>query len=579
MGLISELKRRSVFRMATLYVVAAWLIMQVAEVVVALAAFPPWSGRVVLVLLAIGFPIALVFSWLFELTPEGISLEHDSDLDDRITRVSGRRVDFLIISLLSAAIILFAWHTWWSPLATVRPIGEAIESVAVLPLENLSNDPAQEYFVEGMQDALITRLTRTTALRVISKTSTLRYQETEKTIPEIARELNVDALIEGSVLRDEGRLRITAKLIRGAEEEHVWANSYDRDLNQVLELISEISLAIANEIEVAVRPQEAEEWRQQEPVDFKVHELVFQGDHYFNRFRFDQSLQYYQQAIDLDATFAPAHAGVAGTYIIKWFFGRMPGAESVPKARKAALEAISLDSNSAAGYSTLGFIQLYYDWDWEMASKSLQRALELGPNNAHTRHAYADYLIVMGNPEESLNQVEIGHLYDPLSPMANSIVSFHRVLARQYGQVIEEGRQAIARDSNSPGDLSAYREALWLAGMYEEAFAAYKMTWGRNQRLLQAMEEGLAEAGYTGAIHSLAEALVQRDPEFTGYVTLAGLYARAGEPQAALEYLEKAFQHHEPQLLHIKANPVFDELRTTPEFQDLLHRIGFPEVP
>ena len=580
MGLVSELRRRNVLRMAVLYVVAAWLIMQVAEVLIALAKLPDWIGSTTLILLAVGLPIALISSWFFEITPEGLSLETDVDRAESITHVTGRRMDFVVISLLSAAVLLFAWHTWWSPWPTDKSTApaEAIESIAVLPLQNLSNDPAQEYFVEGMQDALITRLTRMTELRVISKTSTLRYETTEKTIPEIARELNVDALIEGSVLRDEGRIRITAKLIRGAEDEHVWANSYDRDLNQVLALISEISLAIANEIEVAVKQPETEERTRRETVDFEVHELVFQGNHYFNRFMFDQSLQYYQRAVDMDADFAPAHAGVAASYMAKGFFGRMHNAESVPKAREAALKAISLDSNSAGGYSTLGIIQLYYDWDWELASESLQRALELSPNDAHTRHAYADYLVVMGDLEESLNQVEIGHLYDPLSPMAGTVLNFHRIIARQYSQIIESGRQAIARDPDLLADLWSYREALWFEGMYEEAFAAYKMTWGRDKELLQAMEAGYLEAGYTGAIHSLAEALARRDSELKNYVTLAGLYARAGEPEPALESLEKAFQHHQPQLLHIKANPVFDELRSTPAFQDLLRRIGFPEA-
>jgi TolB-like protein len=566
--------------MATLYVVAAWLIMQVAEVVMTLAILPEWSGRVVLVLLAIGLPIALIFSWFYELTPEGISLEKDTNQDGQISRVTGRHIDFVVISLLSAAIILFAWHTWWSPssMDTSRARDKAIESIAVLPLKNLSNDPAQEYFVEGMQDALITRLTRMTELRVISRTSTMRYEATDKSIPEIARELNADALIEGSVLRDEGRVRITAKLIRGTEDEHLWANSYDRDLNQMLALISEISLAIANEIEVAVKQQEGEDLTEQKPADFAVHELVFQGNHYFDRFMFDRSLHYYQQAVDMNADFAPAHAGVAASYLVKGFFGQMPNSESVPKAREAALKAISLDRNSAGGYSTLGFIQLYYDWDWELANKSLQRALELSPNDAHTRHAYADYLIVMGDVEGSLNQVEIGHLYDPLSPMADIVLDFHRIFARQYTQIIEKGRQAIAKDPDRSTGLASYREALWLAGLHEAAFAVYKMTWGRDKELLQAMERGYAEASYTGAIYSLAETLAQREPEFTDYVMLAELYACAGKPEPALKSLEKAFQHHQPQLLHIKANPVFDELRSAPAFQDLLHRIGFPEA-
>jgi len=580
MGLVSELRRRNVFRMAALYVVAAWLIMQVAEVLIALAKLPDSIGPITLILLAVGLPIALAFSWFYELTTEGISLEKDVDPNDSITHVTGRRIDFIVISLLSAAVILFAWHTWWPSSLSDRSVagGEAIESIAVLPLQNLSNDPAQKYFVEGMQDALITRLSRLTELRVISKTSTFRYENTDKSMPEIARELGVDALIEGSVLRDANRVRITAKLIRGTEDEHIWANSYDRDLDHFLALIDEISVAIADEIEVTVNQQSLEEWVQSASVDLEVHELVLQGNHYFDRFMTDQGLRHYQQAVDLDAEFAPAHAGVAGSYLFKALRDRNVSSDFVLKAREAALKAISLDSNSAEGYFCLGFIQLYFDWDWEGAQTSLTRALELRPNNFHGRHAYADYLMVMGDLKASLKQVEIGRLYDPFSPMARVVNNFHRILARQYDAVIEEGRKTIAADPDMVVHLSYYREALWLRGMHEEAFAVYKKTWGRDEELLRAMNKGFSEAGYTGAIQSLANALAGRDPEFSDYVALAKLYARAGEPGPALESLEKAYQHRQPQILHIKAMPVFDELRSTPEFQDLLHRIGFPET-
>jgi TolB-like protein len=580
MGLLSELKRRNVFRMAVLYVVAAWLIAQVAEVVLSLAALPDWIGQVVLMVLALGFPIALVFSWFYELTPEGLTLEKDVRPNESITHITGRRMDFVVIALLASAVILFAWHTWWSPIRTdtLTAPNEVIKSVAVLPLQNLSSDPAQEYFVEGMQDALITRLSRITELRVISRTSTMRYESTDKSMPEIARELNVDALIEGTVFREEGRIRITAKLIRGAEDEHVWANSYDRDLNQVLALISEISLAIADEIEAAVKPQLAGGRAQRSPFDFEVHELVLKGDHLFNRLQFNESLRHYQQAVDLDADCAPAHAGIAAVYMAKSFFHQAPSSEFIPKAREAALKAISLDSNSANGYATLGSIQLYFDWDWDSARSSLLKALELDPNKIGVRHAYADYLMVMGDLEESLKQVEIGRLYDPFSPVARLVLDGHRIFARQYDEVIEEARSDIAKDPDAAKGLTFYREALWYTGKYQEALDEYRRTWGRNEALLRAINSGFSESGYSGAIRSLADALVERDPEFKDKVALAILFARAGEPKLALEMLESAYQDREPQILHINANPAFDEIRTNPAFQDLLDRIGFPDT-
>ena len=459
------------------------------------------------------------------------------------------------------------------------PPDDTIASVAVLPLKDLSDDPAQKYFVEGMQDALITRLSRVTDLRVISKTSTLRYTEAGKSIPEIARELNVDALIEGSVLRDGDRVRISAQLIHGARDEQLWAKSYDRNLEYILPLINDISLAIAEEIEIAVKEREPtlDDWTRR-PVDRKVHELILQGRHFFDRFMFDESLSYYQQAVELDPEFAPAHAGLAGCYFLLGFFGSTPAADVIPRAREAALKAITLDGYSSGGYSSLGAIQLYFDWDWESARNNLLRALELTPNDARTRHAYADYLMVMGDLEESLNQVEIGRLYDPLSPMANSVVDFHSILVRQYDAVIERGQRIIADNPDAIVRLPFYREALWLKGLHEEAFAADKATWGGDEELLQVLERGHARSGYTGAYFDLAETLAGRSDASQDYVTLAKLYARAGDLDSALEWLQKAYEARQPQILHVNAMPAFDALHAYPEFQDLMRRIGFPET-
>ncbi len=456
--------------------------------------------------------------------------------------------------------------------------GETIESIAVLPLKNLSNDPAQEYFVEGMQVALIARLSTITDLRVISKTSTTRYEATDKSIPKIARELNVDALIEGSVLRDKDKVRITAQLIRGAADEQLWAKSYDRDLVDVLTLIDEISVAIADEIEITVTQPYADDSTETRLTDLEVHELVMQGRHYFDRFEFDQSLRCYQQAVQLDAEFAGAHAGVAASYLLMGFFGEMPTTEIIPRAREAALRAIALDEDSAGGYSAIGFVQLYYDWDWESAGANLLRALELSPNDSRTRHAYADYLMVMGDLEGSLRQVEIGRLYDPFSPMANSVVDFHRILARQYDHVIEKGRGTLSDTPDLQADPSHYREALWLAGNLDASFAVYRETWGKDEALLQAMDSGYQESGYTGAIRSLADALAARTPEYRNDLALAKLYARAGDADAAIDWLERAYQRRQPQILHVKAMPAFDGLHPDPRFQDLLGRIGFPEA-
>ena len=216
MGLVSELRRRNVFRMAVLYVVAAWVIMQVAEVVVTLAALPDWSGKTILTLLAVGFPISLIFSWFYEITPEGISLEKDVDPAESITHITGRRLDFIVISLLCAAVILFAYDKWWIS-------GPPITSIAVLPLDNLSNDPEQEYFAVGMTDVLTDTLAQVNGLRVISRISANRYKTRDRTLPEIAGELDVDAIVDGSVQSTGDKIRLTLQLVDGRTDRHLWS--------------------------------------------------------------------------------------------------------------------------------------------------------------------------------------------------------------------------------------------------------------------------------------------------------------------------------------------------------------------
>ena len=455
----------------------------------------------------------------------------------------------------------------------------AIDSIAVLPMENLSGNPDQIYFVEGLQDALITQLSRISALRVISKTSTMQFAETEKTIPEIARELNVDALLEGSVLRDRDRVRISAQLIRGSSDEHLWAQSYDRDLDDLLMLIREIAKTIADQIEIAIHPDEWQRLDYTILADMQVHELVFEGRYYFDRMQFRKSLSAYERAADLAPDFAPAHAGMGMACMIMGFFGQEPMSLMIPRARTSVLKALSLDDQNAEAYGTLGYIQLYHDWDWPAARSNLLKALELSPNDAMMRHTYADYLLVMGDVEGSLKQVQIGHLYDPLSPIANMVLRYHLFMTPGHDEILEECKEALNRNANDESARAIYRDLLWYKGMYEEAMIQYRLSWGKDEEFLQALERGYDRHGPTGAIRALAQTVAQRVPDYTDYYSIAQLYAQAGVQDTALVWLEQAYENRQFQLLHVKAWPLFRVLHPNPGFQNLLNRIGFPPGP
>jgi len=501
-------------------------------------------------------------------TKHPLSDNHENPVPKR----AGHKRPFFIATGIVALLLLIG------VLYVMLPCNHRIQSIAVLPLENLSGDPKQKYLVEGMQDALITQLSQIHHLRVISKTSTLQFTGTGKSIPEIVKLLNVDALLEGSVLLDQNQIRITAQLIDGATDSNIWADSYDRELKQVLPLISEIARAIVHEIQVTVSDQELEQMKSVRSADIRVHELVFKGRYYFDRFQFRKSLEAYQQAAELDPEFAPAYAGMAMSMMIMGFFGWEPVSEMIPRARETVLKSLKLDDSCSIGIGTLGYIQLYYDRDWESSRKNLIRALQLSPNDALMRHTYADYLLVMGDVEASLKQVRIGHLYDPLSPIANMALKYHLFLTPGHEEeVMELCKKSLESDADDVFARQIIRDLLWQKGRYEESLSEFRKSWGKDKIFLNAIEQGYQRSGPQGAILSLAESVAERVPEYNDYLALAQLYVQAGDHESALYWLEHAYTNRQFELLHLKACPIFQELHSDPRFQDLLRRIGFPE--
>jgi adenylate cyclase len=281
MGFFAELKRRNVYRVAALYIIVSWLALQVVDVFASMMPLPEWSGRLVFVLLAVGFPIALVLAWAIELTPEGMKL--DSNRGE--TGEPRRRRDQLLFAALVVVITIGGWQFLWSPTDDDAQVAE-IRSLAVLPLANLMNDPAQDYFVEGMHEALITELSRIESLRVISRTSAMKYGELNKSVPEIGEELNVDAVIEGSVLRAGTKVRVTAQLIDARNDTHLWADNFDRELTDILELYADVTRNIAEHIRVTLTPEESARLELTRSVDTDAYDLFLRGNH-ARRHRFD----------------------------------------------------------------------------------------------------------------------------------------------------------------------------------------------------------------------------------------------------------------------------------------------------
>jgi serine/threonine-protein kinase len=475
------------------------------------------------------------------------------------------------------AVMIFFFQRLGTHLESTTP---SIHSLAVLPFDNLMNDPEQEYFVDGMHEALLTDLAKMESVRVISRSSVMRYKEAPTAITEIARELDVDAVIEGSVLRSGNRVRITAQLIDGTTDEHLWAESYDRDLEDVLGLLSEVSRAIAGEIHVAIASVTGAGEVESPKVNPEAYEAYLRGKHIFNMWNWEsrpQARELLQRAIELDPNLAPAWSALAMVRIIQVFGGLDPASDEVREARTAALRAFELDPELGEAHAGLGFLALYSDWDWPTAERELKRALELSPQDSNVRHGYADYLLVMGELEASLEQTRLGRSYDPLSPMTHQVVVYHALMAGHYEEVIVEGRRALDK---FPGFLQPHRrigDALWVLGRYDEALVEYEAGWGSESNRFRALRDGFERSGPTGAWKELAERSAEWTEVYdTPPLRIARRYALAGENDSAFEWLEKAFRARSAMILHTPFDPHFRPIHSDPRFEALMRRIGIP---
>ena len=458
-----------------------------------------------------------------------------------------------------------------------------IKAVAVLPLENMSRDPEQDYFADGMTEALITDLAQIGALRVISRTSAMQYKGTRKPLPEIARELNVDAVLEGSVLRFGNRVRITAQLIHAASDQHLWAKSYERDLGDILALQSEVARAIAKEVKIKLTPHQQARLTCARPVNPEAYEAYLKGSYYWNKFTeegFKRALEYFKQAIEKDPVYASAYAGLAESYATLGFFSTVPK-EAFLKAEEAALKALEIDDTLAQAHTSLGLSRLFYDWDWLTAEREFQRALELNPGYALAHHGYALYLMAMARLDEALVEEKRALELDPLSLRINTALGWVFYFARQFQQAIEQYRKTLELDPN-------FVMAYWQLGLAYEQKAMYKealeefqngvVSSGGGPIYLALLGHGYGVAGKRGKALKILNELKQRaEGKYVAPYDIAIIHIGLGEREQGFEWLEKAYEDRIGRLVFLNVEPIFDSLRSDPRFQDLLRRMNFPE--
>jgi len=453
--------------------------------------------------------------------------------------------------------------------------------IVVLPFENLSGDPEQEYFVDGMTDALSAELGKIKALRVISRTSAMQYKDTDKVIPAIVKELGVDALIEGSVLKAGNDVRVTAQLVDGRTDTHLWSESYTGTLTNILTLQSEVTLAIAREIEVALTPEEERRIIRTEPVNPEAHEACLKGRWYFNKYSlegFTKAREWLELALDKDAEYALAYAWLAGAYSGPGYWGYMRPREAWPKAKEAALKAVELDETLAEAHHALAGYSFYYDWDWPAAEMEFKRAIELNPNLAVARTNYSFYLVTMGHLDEAMAQSKRAEELDPLNLVDAAVGGWHLAVARRYDEAIEQLRKPLEMD---PSFYPA-RQGLWrlyrYKHLYEQALAEAKKTFSlrRDQEVVEALQQGWEKSGYPGAMRRAAQKLAARfEQRYVPPYEIARLYSDTEDQDRTLHWLQTAYEERDARLVHLR-DPDWDGLRSDPRFQDLLKRMKYP---
>ncbi len=454
-----------------------------------------------------------------------------------------------------------------------------IASIAVLPLENLSHDPEQDYFADGMTEELITDLGKIGALRVISRTSVMRYKGTKKPLPEIAKELNVDALVEGTVLRSGNRVRVTANLLHASTDRHLWAETYERDFRDVISLQDEVAQAVAREIKVALSPAESTRLATVRKVKPEAYELYLKGRYHYYKWTpedFRTAIEYFQKAIDADPGWASPYAGLATSYGWLWIEGGVSPQEALPQFNAALKTALAIDDADPEVRYALAASAFYYRWDWEEADREFQRALVLDPNMVEARFEYAWFLSSMGRHSEALTEARSAVDRDPLSVSANLALGNIYFWAHQDDQAIAQLRHTVELDHNDFRSHDFLYSVYETKGMYEDAIRELQIALtlrGAPHEKIAGLKRAYQQSGPVGYWKwQLSEAEHEDDP-----FGIAGTYARLGNAREAVAWLEKARQRHDWRMVQLRASRVWDPLRSDPRFQDLLRRMNFPQ--
>jgi TolB-like protein/Tfp pilus assembly protein PilF len=590
-----ELKRRNVYKVAVAYAVVGWLIAQIATQIFPFLEIPNWIVRLVIVLIAIGFPIALVIAWAFEATPEGIKR---TEVADAMSATAGHKkhawIYIVVIgAAISVALVFFGRYTAQAPRpasdslrrgeqSEAATVSLAAKSIAVLPFDNLSEDKANAYFAEGVQDEILTRLAKVADLKVISRTSTQHFRSAPDNLPQIAKQLGVTNILEGSVQKANDQVRVNVQLINALTDAHLWAEIYDRKLTDIFAVESDIAKTIADTLQAKLTGSEKSAIAKKPTANPEAYELYLKGRFFWNKRTaadLRKAIGYFNQAIEKDPNYALAYSGLADSYVILSVFGAASPQDSIPQARVAAKKALELDDTLAEAHASSGRILGPFDFEFERSISEFERAIELNPNYAMAHHWLSwGPLTALGQVDRAIAEGKRAVELDPLSLINNADLGGNVYFnSRRYDEAIAQLRKTIEIDPRFYIAHYYLGQAFQLKGQLSEAITEYQkaVDLDDDPEALAYLGQAYARAGQRDEAQNILARLTEeaKSRYVSGY-SMALMFMGLGDKEQAIDALERAYQEGAGNdLFTIKVDPMLDDLRGQPRFEALAEKV------
>ena len=579
----AELKRRNVYKVAVAYAVAGWALSQGIAQVFPVFDVPNWAIRMIVLLIVLGFPVAVVFAWFFEITPEGVKRTEVADAMPKVATQKKRAWVYVVVigAAISIALFFLGRYTAGSKIAAAVPNDIPSKSIAVLPFDSLSEDKSNAYFAEGVQDEILTRLAKVADLKVISRTSTQRFKSAPSDLRDIAKQLGVMNIVEGSVQKANDQVRVNVQLINALSDAHLWADTYDRKITDIFAVESEISKTIADTLQAKLTGSEKISITKVPTANTEAYEMYLKGRFFWNKRTgadLKRAIDYFNQAIAKDPNYALAYAGLADSYTLLSVFSAASPHDSIPQARAAAKKALELDNTLAEAHASSGRILSGYDYDFERAIAEFERAIQLNPNYATSYHWISNGpLTARGEFDRAITEGKRAVELDPLSMIDNADLGQIYFYARRYDEAISQVGKAIEIDPHSYLAHYYLGQIYQLQGHLTEAVAEYQkaVELDDDPQALAFLGQAQARIGQ----HDKAQKILSRMTEeaksrYVSAYSFALMFIALGDKERAIDALERAYREGAANdIITIRVDPMLDDLHGDPRFEALAEKI------